>query len=213
MSVKLGLAVAAALAATAGAHSALAGVVLSDNFDADTAVLNWAGDSTFVSVPAPGNVYGKPSVDLVGVADGFGYLAYSGNSVDLDGSTGTGFSPAGEIQSVQSLAKGDYTVSFLLAGNLRGAPVQTTVVSIGSQSYSITPSNTQPYTPYTLLFNDASGKVDFTDLGPATQQGDLLDNVSVSSVPEPMSWALMLVGVAGVGGVLRPRRRSVAAAA
>jgi hypothetical protein len=147
----------------------------------------------------------------------FDNLAYStGNSVDLDGSTGTGFTPAGELQSVVSLAKGDYTVSFLLAGNLRGAFNQTTVVSIGNQLQSITPSsNAQPYTLYTLEFTGASGKVEFTDTGPATQQGDLLDNVSVSSsaVPEPMTWALMLVGVAGVGGSLRARRPLAAAAA
>jgi hypothetical protein len=57
-------------------------------------------------------------VDLVSNADGFGYLAYNGSSggvsLDLDGSTGGGFSPAGEIQSVASLVAGDYTVSFLL---------------------------------------------------------------------------------------------------
>ncbi|HLZ84149.1 MAG TPA: PEPxxWA-CTERM sorting domain-containing protein [Caulobacteraceae bacterium] len=213
MSLRI-LAAGAALASLAFAASASAGVVLSDNFDSSVAQGNWAGDSIFRSIPQPGNVTGQPSVDLVGPGF-FGNLAFSGNSVDLDGSTGTGFIPAGELQSVASLATGNYTVSFLLAGNLRNAPNQTTVVSIGGQSIDVTPpSNAQPYTAYTLHFTGASGQVAFTDLGPATQQGDLLDNVVVSTaVPEPMTWALMLAGLGGVGGAMRSRRRTAAAAA
>ena len=134
---------ATALATVGFLTAANAGVVLSDNFDSDTAVLNWPGDSVFTSVPSPGDVYGQPSVDLVGVGDGFGNLAYQGNSVDLDGSTGYGNTPiAGELQSVMSLATGDYTVTFVMAGNLRGAPAQTTVVHIGSVSYDSRPRTT-----------------------------------------------------------------------
>lgn len=213
MHMKFGFALAAVLAAGAWSQGALAGVVFQDNFDSSVAQGNWAGDTIFRSVPQPGNVNGQPSVDLVGPGF-FDNLAYSGNSVDLDGSTGSGFVPAGELQSVASLATGNYTVSFLLAGNLRGAANETTVVSIGGQSISVTPaSNAQPYTLYTLHFTGASGQVAFTDLGPANQQGDLIDNVVVSTVPEPVTWALMLVGLGGVGGVLRSRRTMAAVSA
>jgi hypothetical protein len=41
----------------------------------------------------------------------------------------------------------------------------------------------------------------------------LLDNVTVSAVPEPATWALMLVGVGALGAGLRMRRREVFAAA
>jgi hypothetical protein len=62
--------------------------ILMDNFDSSTPTLNWAGDNTFQSIPPPGNVTGKPSVDLIG-GNLFGNLAMpgNGNSVDLDGST------------------------------------------------------------------------------------------------------------------------------
>ena len=130
-----------AAGSVAAASSAHAGTVFSDNFDSDAAVLNWSGDSVFTSIPAPGNVYGMPSVDLVGVGDGFGYLAYEGNSVDLDGTTGyNDRAIAGELQSTTSLSQGNYTVQFVLAGNLRGAAAQTTRVEIGSVYYDLNPA-------------------------------------------------------------------------
>src|ERR1700748_663358 len=85
------------------AQASFAGLVLQDNFAASTRPLNWSGDTTFKSIPQPANVQGSPSVDLVG-GNLFGNLAFSGNSVDLDGSTGNGNKPAGELQSVMSLA-------------------------------------------------------------------------------------------------------------
>jgi hypothetical protein len=211
--MKVLLSTLAAAALLAGAGAANAGVVISDNFDSDTAVLNWAGDSVFLSIPQPGNVPGQPSVDLVGDADGFGNLAFSGNSVDLDGSTGTGFSPAGEIQSIASLATGTYTVDFVAAGNLRGAPEQSLIVSIGGQSQTLNIPAGQGYQAYHLTFSGASGQVSFTDSGPASQQGNLIDNVVVSSVPEPATWAAMLIGFGGIGAALRRRRRGMAAVA
>jgi hypothetical protein len=204
--MKVWFPVLAALALGASVQSSHAGVVISDNFDSSTAVLNWAGDGVFNTFPGPGNVNGQPSVDLVGAADGFGNLAFSGNSVDLDGSTGSGFSPAGAIKSVTSLALGTYVVQFELAGNMRGAPSQTVAISIGGQTQDITP--TGGYVLETLTFTNASGQVSFTDLGPADQQGALLDNVVVTAVPEPSTWAMMILGFFGVGFMAYRRKQS-----
>jgi len=182
-----------------GAPNAYA-YVLQDNFNSDTPSLNWTGDSVFVPVPmSPSEGY--PSVDLVGGSN-FGNLAFSGNSVDLDGSTGTGFSPSGELQSVMSLAAGFYTVQFEFAGNLRSAPIQTTTVSIGNKSFALTPTSANmPYTLETLVFDTTTaGQLTFVESGPASQQGSLIDNVTVSTgVPELSTWTLMLVGFAGLG--------------
>src|ERR1700733_10094762 len=139
------------------AQSANAAVVLEDNFASSTPGGNWPGDAIFQSIPQPGNVQGMPSIDLVG-GSYYGNLAYNGgNSVDLDGSTGSGNNPAGELQSKTSLALGNYEVQFYLAGNLRGYPGQTTVVSIGSKSFDFNPLNTQGYTLETLYFSGVSG--------------------------------------------------------
>jgi hypothetical protein len=60
------------------------------------------------------------------------------------------------------------------------------------------------------------GSLIFTEGGPSDQQGNLLDNVILSSdavvVPEPASWALMLIGFGGAGAMLRARRRRDAVA-
>jgi hypothetical protein len=55
---------------------------------------------------------------------------------------------------------------------------------------------------------NVSSQVSFTDLGPADQQGDLLDNVVVTAVPEPFTWAMMILGFFGVG-FMAYRRKSL----
>jgi len=181
-------------------------IVISDTF-AGTPQANWPGDSVFLSIPQPGNVTGLPSVDLVGPGF-FPTLAPAGqNAVDLDGSTGYGNSPAGELQSVQSLALGNYTVQFELAGNMRGATAQTTDLCIGTSCQSLTPSNTQPYTLYDLTFTGVSGQVSFTDGGPFDQQGNLLADVGVSTPgPVPGAGLAGLAALALAGLYARTRR-------
>jgi hypothetical protein len=214
MGVKSVLSAAALVFAGIAASGAQAGaVVLSDNFSG-TPMLNWPGDGIFQSIPGPGNVYGEPSVDLVGPST-YPSLSYNGgNAIDLDGSTGTGFSPSGEIQSVMSLAKGDYTVQFELAGNLRGAPVQTVDISIGGQTQTLTLPAGQGFTLETLHFTDASGHLSFADMGPASQQGNLLADVNVTAgIPEPATWAMLILGVAMIGFAARRRAEGAALAA
>ena len=119
------LPVVAALGLGASVQSSSASPVISDTFDTSAAVLNWPGDGVFLSIPQPGNVNGLPSVDLVAASNPYGIQTFSGNSVDMDGSTGTGFSPSGELQSITSLAKGNYLVQFEVSGNQRGAPIRS----------------------------------------------------------------------------------------
>lgn len=225
--MKLVASVLAALVLGVSIQGARAAVVtsISDNFTStdptnDTPKGNWLGDSVFTSSPAPANQPGKPSVDLVGPGF-FGNLAPGGlnapnppapliglNAVDLDGSTGSGFTPAGSLQSNDSLAAGTYRVSFYLAGNLRGADAQTTNVTIGNQLIAaIGPvPNNQQYQLYSFIFSTTGGQLSFTDTGPSDQQGDLLALVNVAAVPEPSTWAMMVLGFLGVG-LMAYRRR------
>jgi hypothetical protein len=209
--------VTSSVAFAAWSHDAQATVVLSDNFTStnpanEVPMDNWQGDSVFTSMPDP-SVHGSSSVDLVGSVNGtpnFPSLAPSAtlNAVDLDGSEGTGFSPSGDLKSNVSLSTGSYVVSFWLAGNMRGAPTQTTTIWLGTQSFTLSLASDVPYTPFTHTFTDASGFLSFVESGPASQQGSLLTNVSVSTVPEASTWAMMALGFAGLGfaGYRRAKR-------
>lgn len=203
------LIVIAALASLACAGNAHASLVFSDDFGTTGAGANWPGDAFFTSVPGSHN----SSVDLVGPGF-FDNLAFVGNSIDLDGSTGNGNVPAGMISS-NMLSLGSYSVSFELAGNLRGAPAQTTEVALGGQAFDFTPANNQPYTLETVVFHNVGGNLSFTDLNASDQQGNLLDNVTVTAVPEVSTWAMLLLGFVGLGfvGYRRTKARVSFAAA
>lgn len=190
MRTKILIAGLAAAALTAG--QAAASAVLVDTFDTDgPPVLNWAGDALFTSTGAPG------SVDLIGAPPPFFDLSPGhGYYVDLDGSSGTGNDPAGQLTSTGVFGPGTYTLHFLLAGNLRGAPDQSTTVSLGDFSATLTPTATTDFVLHSFTFTTTqAGNLVFTEHGPSNQQGNLLDNVALSTgVPEPASWALMILG-------------------
>jgi hypothetical protein len=111
------------------------------------------------------------------------------------------------LQSNASFAAGTYTVSFDLGGNARGAPAQTTEVFLGSTLVaSLTLDSGSPFALHTFTFDSAGGNLVFDELGPSNQQGNILDNVTLNSVPEPASWAMMLLGVGAIGASLRRSR-------
>jgi len=136
---------------------------------------------------------------------------YTGNCADLAGlNPGTVISAA----PITFVAGTTYTVTFQLAGNQRGYPAITTLVSLGSMSFSyLLPSN-QTLTTYSFTFvPDATfvGSLSFQDMGSGSV-GDLLGSVTITdppngttSVPEPTS--LMLFGSGMVSAAFFVRRK------
>lgn len=154
------------------------------------------------------------SVDYIG---SYWQAADGGRSVDLNGN-GQG----GIAQTFDTTSNLTYRVSFSLAGNPDGAPDTKTISTVTTGGASnlftfSTPGNTRTdmgWTPYSFTFK-ASGPsttLTFASQDPGAY-GAALDAVSVSAVPEPASWALMIMGFGLAGGALRRRRSAVAAVA
>lgn len=185
--------VAAALAAatlSAGAQAA----VYTDDFNADPLGLN--------AVPAGWSV-ANGTVDIIGTGF-FELLPGNGNYIDLDGSS----SQAGVLSHVVTgIADGSYSVSFQLAGNQRGAGNDVVDVTFGGTTQTYTLADNAPLATYTLTTSVSGGSVglSFYNHG-GDNQGAILDNVSVSAVPEPASLALMLAGLGFIGFAARRRQ-------
>jgi hypothetical protein len=214
--------VAIGLVGTAAANAA---VVLSDTFTGCGAActpntLNWPGDGVFTSDsgPATGPTPNNASVDLVGPSNPFGITSVSPslNVVDMDGTTGSGNVPSGILQSNASLSTGDYTVTFWLSGNQRGAPPVSLSVTIGSETQTFGPlASSAPWTFETLHFTGVSGPLFFIGSGPSDQQGDLIGDVSVlTGIPEASTCMMTGLGFAGLGfaAFRKGRKKDVAIA-
>jgi choice-of-anchor C domain-containing protein len=141
-------------------------------------------------------------------------------SVDMNGSF-----VAGTIsQTISGLVIGrTYNFSFDIAGNPDGPPPTKRLdATINGTTYTAAfpvGANTRSsmgWSTYSTTFVASSGStlLSFTPNGdPNGAFGPALDNVSVSSaVPEPSTWAMMLLGFVGLG-YLGSRKRLAAAAA
>jgi choice-of-anchor C domain-containing protein len=207
---------AAGIAALALAAAAPAGAVAIVNGSFENASVNpGAGFTTLGngSTAIDGWVVGGLGVDYIG---GYWQAADGVRSIDLSGNNKGGIS-----QVLNGLTVGQvYTVHFDLAGNPDGgSPTKVAVASDGGSQSSVfffpQAGNTKAdmgWTPEMFSFTatDTSAKLTFS----ATVNdafGPALDNVSITGgVPEPASWALMIMGFGGVGAAMRSRRRAQA---
>ncbi len=193
--------IAAAITTVFAAPASAAVTIFSDNFDSYSPLaLNWTPPV------ASGWTVSSGTVDLIGT--GFiDILPGNGSYIDLDGST----SNSGVFANSVNLTGGvTYTLSFDLAGSQRGS-TETANVNFGTASTSATLGSSAGLTAYNLNFTPAASGIysfSFENLG-GDNVGLLLDNVSVSAVPEPETYAMLLAGLGMLGFMLR-RKANVA---
>jgi hypothetical protein len=182
-----------AVSASAGATTTL----FNDNFDTETLVLNASPSNWTVS---------SGTVDVIG-SGFFDFYPGNGHYLDLDGSTGN----AGKIttNSLFSLTPGiTYLLDFDLGGSTRGE-TNSVVVSLGSYSETFTlasDTGLQHVTRAITVLGSMSSSLSFDHAG-GDNLGLILDNVNVSAVPEPSTYALLLAGLGLIGFSVRRRTR------
>jgi choice-of-anchor C domain-containing protein len=160
-------------------------------------------------------VVGGDSVDYIG---GYWQAEDGSRSVDLSGNANGSVS-----QTFDTLAGHSYVVNFFLAGNPDGGPAAKVAISsadglqLQTNTFTVTGSDSRSsmgWQAYTYNFTAATNSTTLSFASATgTAFGPALDNVSVAGVPEPASWAMMLLGFGGMGAVLRRQRRPVAALA
>lgn len=190
--IKHALIAAAALCALQAQASR---TVFADSFDANALGLN--------AVPT-GWAVTEGTVDIIGADDFYDFIPGSGRYIDLDGSAGK----AGVLSRSFAVKSGHtYVATFDLAGNQRNNFVESVAVNFGSAAGAFSLGQNAGWTTYGLSFvaaNSGMASVTFSNAG-GDNIGMLLDNVKVTSVPEPGTYALLLAGLVAVGFVARRR--------
>lgn len=220
----------AALAMASSAHAA----VLNGGFETNggngqigvnTTLANWTigGPPNYWFVFTPGASPTSPG--QFGNVSLYGPIAASPSGGFFVGSD-PGFQNATLSQTLTGLTPGSlYTVSFNYAGGQQvgfdGATNEGWKVNFGNQTQSTALLNNanHGFTGWnTASFNFIAGAtgtetLSFLAIGTATQGAPpfaLLDGVTVTQgVPEPATWAMMMVGFGALGVMLRRRRREL----
>jgi choice-of-anchor C domain-containing protein len=204
------VAISAALIAVSAAAPAFAVSIANPSFELTDSSLD--PNAAFVTA-GPGQLPGwtvTGSVDQI-----FTYWqAQSGaRSIDLNGNG------AGSIeQTLTGLTAGtQYLVSFFVSGNPdnRAVNPKTATLTLGSASNLVSYSLTAANNTNNMLWQQVSYSFTADNSGSALLRlasnsndayGLAVDNFSIAAVPEPATWAMMIVGF-GIAGVAVRRRR------
>ncbi|MBK7006396.1 MAG: choice-of-anchor C family protein [Burkholderiales bacterium] len=150
------------------------------------------------------------SVDLV--SSNYWDPAAGVNSLDLNGAKKSGIS-----QILNTVAGQTYNLSFDLAGNFEGSPViKKMSINIGPHGlYSFDTTGKSKHNMgwehYTTTFvaQSSSTALSFVSNVPGAY-GSALDNISVTAVPEPETYAMLLAGLGVMGAIARRRNNKAA---
>ena len=212
-----------ALAAIASPAAAAVNLVTNGGFEAPTTtpgglIMVNSGDSF-----TGWNVLGSgKNVFLINktYSEGGGSLVFNSNSgnawIDLTGAGNQG--PTSGISQVVATGTGTYSLSFFV-GNATGRPDYTgpSTLNLSINDGPIQIFTNSDVTPNAMnwkafsvnFFATDATKIAFTN-GNIGDNALGLDDVSISAVPEPASWAMLIGGFGLTGAAMRRRRRVTA---
>ena len=142
-----------------------------------------------------------------------GNLAFAGNQyLDLVGQGGTG----SISQTFATNAGSRYNISFAYSHNLFTPSVTSASAALSVAGLLDTISHSTGTTANldwrnylgTFTATGSSTTLSFVNLTGGANEGVFLDAVSVQAVPEPATWAMMLLGFGGIGFAMRRAKRA-----
>jgi len=208
------LAAAAAFALAGSAQAA--NLIVNGNFDSPDV---GGGSGTFNSIP--GWVSNTGDTIEIGNSGVYGLGCVTAGCHNLEVNANT----FGDVsQTVSGLTAGNSYFLSLIYGGRGGGGFQQLWVSFGGQTIGIFGSDGSAsawtyYATFEVAATSASEVLDFysANVGGNPSYGNEVTGVSltssapVSSAPEPATWAMMLIGLGGIGGAVRSRRKAVTA--
>jgi choice-of-anchor C domain-containing protein len=218
----LGFVGAALLFASAGSVGARANLLVDGGFDNPTSPVGFPFYAEYGPVGGDPHYAGTSfdnswsitvgNVDLVTQTGGWPAAPQSSPYyLDLTGNTN------GAIQQAFATTIGQkYDLTFYYSNNPGGSPHPAMAsVQVGSLSDTIqhdgSTTSDLGWTLYTGFFTATTNSttLSFAELDNCCNGGVLLDSVSVDAVPEPATWAMMILGFAGLGFMAYRRKSSV----
>lgn len=213
----LNIATLATLLSAGAASAATPELVVNGSFEANAISSPWAAVSTvtgWTSSASGNSAFEIQKGSTQGGASGFMPTAAAGvQYLELNTDRKTSIS-----QTIATTAGSDYLLSFAYSGRPDTAGNASSLMNVYWGSTLLTPSplvgtTSTTWQTYSQTVSALTGStvLRFESVGPATSAsyGSYLDNVSVTSaVPEPQTYAMMLLGLGLMGFIARRRKQA-----